>query len=118
MQLRYNVPSAGTAAIFAINTGWKDAEHVHGHHLLNPTEAIQKLESTYNGLLEDSARWDYSINARIYGATGGRINLKAFQEMVVTISGCYSALASGATLLKSESLKREANSSPPQEDLS
>ncbi len=66
----------------------------------------------YETLREPNNQWDHSINAGLYGANAGRIDLSHFTELAATIYGVYKALAGTSTLIKAPSLEREANCSP------
>lgn len=113
--LRYDVPAAGTAAIFALLVGWQDAKHVYGALLQEHHDIADELEAL---VIDCKAnRWRSGINARFYGANTRRLNLARFSAMAGTIVGVYNAVSAGATLLGSQSLLREASGSPLQQDI-
>ena len=64
------------------------------------------------------SRWDHGINAALYGAPGGRVDVSRFSPLASVIVGVYTSLANTATILKSDSLVREASNSPLMTDIS
>lgn len=113
--LRHSVPAAGTAAVFALSVGWRDAQHIY-HRLL--TEH-QDDTAALNDLTQRLAtnRWIHGINGRYYGADCTRLDLSRFSALAATVVGVYESAAGESTLLQSKSLVREAKSAPLQKDI-
>jgi len=116
LQLRYHVPAAGTAAVFALVVGWQDAKNVYGILLNNSDEAYQRLQTLHASCLIN--RWRHGINARYYGEDPTRLDMGPFSALAATVVGVYESAAENATLLQSKSLGREALSAPLQRDIS
>lgn len=116
LQLRYNVPAAGTAAVFALVVGWQDAKNVYGILLNNSDEAYQRLQALHASCLIH--RWRHGINARYYGEDPTRLDMSPYSSLAATVVGVYESAAENATLLQSKSLGREALSAPLQRDIS
>jgi len=116
LQLRYTVPAAGTAAVFALIVGWQDANNVYGVLLNDADDAYQQLLTLHATCL--AHRWRHGINARYYGADPTRLDMSPFSALAATVVGVYESAAENATLLQSKSLGREALSAPLQRDIS
>ena len=113
--LRWTVPAAGTAAVFAVKVGWDDARSVYGVILTQHTE----LEKYLDDLLAkwQDGRWNHSINAKYYGASSDRLDLSRLKPLCATVYGVYQTGAPEASLLLSPALKREALGAPLQVDI-
>lgn len=116
LQLRYNVPAAGTAAVFALLVGWQDVSSVYGKLLSNSEDAYQQLSDLHT--VCKTHRWRHGINARYYGEDPTRLDMSPFSALAATVVGVYESAAENATLLQSKSLGREALSAPLQKDIS
>ncbi len=62
MAIRYNIPSAGTAALSTIHTGWADIDNIYAVQ----TE-IRDMRALYYEQADLVNRWRFSVNASLYG---------------------------------------------------
>ncbi len=112
LQLRIDIPAAGTAAGFALEVGWRDARAVYSEILDDHVTLFDELVAQNNVCRR--FRWRHGINATFYGEDPTRLKVQQFTPMAATVVGIYKAIAADASLLASPSLAREASGSPLQ----
>jgi len=112
LQLRVNVAGAGTAALHAVKAGWDDLSATFPQVNIRFKSYIEKLNADI--LKCQANRWDYTVNAGLYGAAIGRLEEAYMGSMASSIVAIGRAISSEdeMPLLKSKSLQRTAKNAP------
>jgi hypothetical protein len=110
LRLRINCASAGTAAFVTAMVGLRDLKVTLPGAVKLMEEEAAYIEETIDHL--NAHRWDYSINARFYGANTNRLDESKVGAVAAVIKGVLSAIDEEDDLLKSQALIRIAKLAP------
>ena len=79
LQLRKSVPAVGTAALFGLRAGWRDAKTVYAKALSDCATAEAEMETLY--VLCIAERSTHGVNAKYYGAEASRLDLSGLTAL-------------------------------------